>query len=324
MGANTFSLIDPATKLVVETYKLPPSWQGTGQVIHPPGKDMTWQCFFLHKKTGCVGFRNYSVSYSGIGPYLSSPVLQNNNLAAGLLNDLSNFLQIEKAQIESSALESNDTPENRQIMQMMSRQVTPMIQANCAPLLYHAAVSMVCGGKPYEADLAVNLLCWEYMAGMFITHGITVQNSYGVAAPASLIPQARKAVLNIMATRRENPQWVQFCSQYAAMRNKMSSGHNDRMRQIIKEKDDYIDNIRREVNRSTSASMDRVRQGWHEVITEKKDIVNPYRPSTTVQTDNNYHYAWTNRYGEVINTDSVLFNPNEYRDLNDTEWTRIK
>ncbi|MDO5297386.1 MAG: hypothetical protein Q4F00_12310 [bacterium] len=324
MGANTFSLVDPATGLAVETYNLPPRWQGTGQVIRPPMKNVTWQSVFLHKPTGCVGFRNNSFNYNGVGPLLSSPILQNNNLAAGILNDLSNFLQIQNPQIEFAALDPNDTPENRQLLQMLGSRMSPMVSANYAALLYHAEVGMVCAGRPYKADFAVNMLGWEHMMGRFAVHGITVQNSYGVAAPTELIPQARKAMLNILATRRENPQWVQHCAQYAAMQNQASSEHHDRMRQIIREKDEYIDNIRREVNRNTSESMDRVRQGWHEVITGKQDKVNPYCPSTTVQTDNNYSYAWTNRYGEVINTDSVLFNPNEYRDLNDVEWTQIK
>ena len=147
MGANVFSLVDPATGLAVEAYQMPDGWQGTGQVIRPPMKNITWQSFFLHKRTGCVGFRNFSSSYDGVGPFLSSPLFQNNSLAAGLLNDLSIFLPMQNVQVDFSDMSLHDTPENRQIVQMLSSQLSPMLRTSFSPLSITPLPAWSAGGR---------------------------------------------------------------------------------------------------------------------------------------------------------------------------------
>ncbi|MBQ7567518.1 hypothetical protein IJT17_01795, partial [bacterium] len=323
-GGNVFSLVDQGTNLVVESYKLPAGWKGTGQVLRPPMKNITWQSIFVHPQVGSVGFRNFSTSYDGVGPYRSSPILQNNNIATGLLSDLRQFLNMQNVKVVSSSLSPHNTPENQQTIQFMKSKVAPSLRANFTPLQYHAVVSMTCNGQPYKGDLISNLLCWEYTAGRVTLHGISIQNSYGVVAPASQLPQEQKSVLGILASRQENPQWVQYGMQYTAQQNQQNNAHYDRMNQIVQDKNNYISNVQQHMNQSNAATMDRVRQGQHEMITETTDIANPYNPGYTVTTDNNYNHAWTNSNGEVINTDSTLYNPNSDQDLNGVDWTQIK
>ena len=323
-GGNKYSLVDPGTNMVVETYKLPAGWQGTGQVVRPPKKNITWQSIFLHPQAGSVGFRNYSTSYDGVGPFRNSPVLQNNNLANGMLSDLRQFLNMQNVQVVSADLSPHDTPENRQTIQFAKSKIAPGIQINFSPLQYHAVVSMNCSGQPYKGDLVSNLLCWEYNAGRVMMHGVCIQNCYGVVSPVSQMTQERKAVLAILSSRRENPQWKQYSEQSAVQQTQQLSGHYDRMNQIVQDKNNYISNVQNEMNQNNAATQDRVRQGWHEAITGRTDVANPMNPGTAVTTDNNYNRAWTNSQGQVINTDSELYNPNSDQDLNGVEWTQIK
>ncbi len=325
-NSQSFTLVDQATKMAVESYTLPAGWKGTGQVLRPPMQSIYWQSYFKNPQTSSVGFRFFTVSSNGIGPYRFSPMLQNDFLAYSILQDVQNYMKmpLQDAQVVSSDFSPNDTPQNRQIIQFMQSQNRTGLPTNYAPLQYHAVVSMTCNGKPYKADIISNLLCWEQMNSRVAIHNVTVQNSYGVVAPVTQIQNARKIVGSILASRRENPQWVQYGLQYNNQQAQQSNAHYDNMNRIIQDKNNHINNVQQQMNQNTADTMDRVRQGQHEMITETTDVANPYNPGTTITTDNNYDHGWTNSQGQVINTNSVLFNPNENKALNDVEWTQIK
>ncbi|MDO5297385.1 MAG: hypothetical protein Q4F00_12305 [bacterium] len=323
-GGNNFSLIDQATNMAVESYRLPAGWQGTGQVLRPPMQSIYWQSYFLNQQTGSVGFRFFTVSSNGVGPYRNSPWLQKDYLAINILQDVQNFLPLQNVKVVSADFSPHDTPENRQMIQFMKSQNKAGIPTNYAPLQYHAVVSMTCNGQPYKADIISNLMCREQMIPRATVHNVTVQNSYGVVAPAAQLPQTKKAVLGILASRSENQQWVQYGMQYNNQQMQQGNAHFDRMNQIVQDRNNHINNVQQQMNQNTAATMDRVRQGQHEMITETTDINNPLNPGTAVTTDNNFNHAWTNSQGQVINTDSTLYNPNSDQDLNGVEWTQIK
>ncbi len=316
-GGNKFSLVDPGTNMTVETYQLPAGWQGTGRVLRPAKKSITWQSIFVHPQVGSAGFRNYSTSYDGVGPFRNSPIFQNGNLALGLLNDLSQYLNMQNIQVTSADFAPHDTPENRQTIQLARSKIAPGLQINFVPLQYHAKVTMTCNGQPYKADLVSNLLCWEYNAGRVMMHGICVQDSHGIVAPAAKMPQEQKAMLAILSSRWDDKQWKQYSEQSAIQQSQQLGEHYDRMNQIVQDKNAYISNIQNEMNQNNAATQDRVRKGWNEAITERTDVANPLNPGTTVTTDNNYNRAWTNSEGNVINTDSELYNPG-------VDWTQVK
>ena len=323
-GGSTFSLVDQATNLAVESYKLPAGWKGTGQVLRPPMQSIYWQSYFMHPQTGSVGFRFFTVSSNGVGPFRNSPWLQRDYLAMSILQDVGNFLNMEDVQVVSAEFSPHDTPENRQIIKFMQSQNRTGLPTNYAPLQYHAVVSMTCNGQPYKADIISNLMCREQMNSRAAVHNVTVQNSYGVVAPVSQIQKERKAVGGILASRRENPQWVQYGMQHNNQQMQQSNAHFDRMNQIVQDRNNHINNVQNQMNQNTAATMNRVRQGQHEMITETTDITNPLNPGTAVTTDNNFNHAWTNSSGQVINTDSTLFDPNSDQNLNNVEWTQIK
>ncbi len=326
-AGSSFSLIDQTTNMAVESYQLPAGWQGTGQVLRPPMQSIYWQSYFMHPQAGSVGFRFFTVSSNGIGPYRNSQLLQNDYLAYSILQDVQKYMNmpLQNAKVVSSGYSPHDTPENQQIIQFMKQHGnTSGFKTNYAPLQYHAVANMTCNGQPYTADIICNLLCWEKMNSRVAVHNVTVQNSYGVVAPAAQLQQEQKTVLGILASRSENQQWVQYGLQYNNQQAQQSNAHYDNMNRIIQDKNNHINSVQQQMNQNTADTMDRVRQGQHEMITETSDVANPYNPGTTITTDNNYDHGWTNSQGQVINTDSVLYNPNEDRNLNDVDWTQIK
>ncbi|MBQ7503311.1 hypothetical protein IJT93_11515 [bacterium] len=323
-ASSQFTLIDQVTNLPVESYSLPAGWQGTGRVLRFSMKPITWQSVFVNRQTGSAAFNNFTMSAQGIGPVRNSPVLQNNALAFSLLKDLEPFLNMQNVQVTSSQLTPNDTPENRQVIQMMKQSSSPLIQLNCMPMKYHVTFSMTCNGQPYKAEVVCYLMCTERNAGRVMMHDVINQSSYGIVAPASLLQQESKSLQQILASCKKHDQFFQYGVQYNNQVNQQTADHMSNVNKIIQDKNNHINNIQNQINQSTAATQDRVRQGWHEVITEKTDVANPYDPSSTVQTDNNYNNAWVNSNGQVINTDSNLFNPNSDPNLNGTDWTQVK
>ena len=334
-GGSTFALTDQATNMEVEYYNLPAGWQGTGRVLRNPMQNLYWQSYFMHPQTGSVGFRFFSVTTHGTGPYRNSPILRNDMLATSILQDVQTCMNmpLQNIKVVSSGFTPHDTPENREIIQYLKSQSAAGIETTYAPLQYHAVVSMNCNGQPYKADIISNLLCYEQSvakamvrssAPRIMLHHVNVQNSYGVVAPASQLQQEKKSVLAILASRRDNQQWAQYGLQYNSQQAQQQNAHMDRMNQIVQDKNNHISNIQQQMQQSNAATMDRVRQGQHEMITETTDIANPLSPGTAVTTDNNFNHAWTNSQGQVINTDSTLYNPNSDQDLNGVEWTQIK
>lgn len=323
-AANQFTLIDQGTRMAVETYSLPAGWQGTGRVLRFPGKPITWQSVFVNRQAGSAGFNNFTMSAQGLGPVRNSPILQNNTLAFELLKDLQSFLNMQNVKVTSSEFIPNDTPDNRQVIQMMKQNTSPLIQCSFQPVKYHVTFSLTCNGQPYKAEVVCSLLLVERNAGRVMMHDVINQSSSGLAAPASRMEQDSKAFAQIVNSCKKHDQFFQYGWNYNNQVNQQVAEQQSRMSQIIQDKNNYINNIQSQMNQSASATQDRVRQGWHEVITERTDMTNPYDPSSTVETNNNYNNAWVNSNGQVIDTDSNLFNPNSDPNLNGTDWTQIK
>lgn len=212
-----FSLRDKDTDIQVEYYSLPEGWQGDGQVLRLPENQLIWQSVFLHPGTGSVGFQTFPLnSYSGAGPYRDSPVLRNDVLAAAMLDDLRKYLKMENVKTVSSELSPHDTPENRKLLENLKIYRYSGKKINSASLRYHAAVSMTCGGKPYKADLTADMICWDMQMVNKTIHSVCLQNCRGLVSPASKLPQEQQALQSILASRRDNPLWKEYCTRYCS------------------------------------------------------------------------------------------------------------
>ncbi|MDO5296083.1 MAG: hypothetical protein Q4F00_05475 [bacterium] len=216
-GFQVFSLRDKDTDILVESYSLPEGWQGDGQVLRLPANQLIWQSVFLHSGTGSVGFQTFPLnSYSGTGPYRDSPVLRNDVLAAAMLDDLRKYLQMENVKTVSSELSPHDTLETRKLLENLKNYSFSGKKTNSVSLRYHAAVSMTCGGKPYKADLTADMICWDIQMVNKTIHSVCLQNCRGLVSPASKLPQEQQALQSILASRRDNPLWKEYCTRYCS------------------------------------------------------------------------------------------------------------
>lgn len=216
-GVQVFSLRDKDTDILVESYSLPEGWQGDGQVLRLPENQLIWQSVFLHPGAGSVGFQTFPLnSYSGAGPYRDSSVLRNDVLAAAMLDDLRRYLQMENVKTVSSELSPHDTPETRKLLENLKIYSYSGKKTNSASLRYHAAVSMTCGGKPYKADLTADMICWDLTIANNTIHSVCLQNCRGLVSPASKLSQEQQALQSILASRRDNPLWKEYCTRYCS------------------------------------------------------------------------------------------------------------
>lgn len=337
---SEFKLSDNHSGLNVEYYTLPNNWRGAGRTIMLPDRHLTWQTIFVNDGDGTLCFRNGPLSFMGMGGWRNMPVMQNSNLLNGILSDLGPFLG--NCQ-NFNLLENNFTPNNSnnaarqagRIGQMMA-----MLQVSVNDFDYKGRLTLIRQGQNYLSEIRSFLTCQDMGGGFspFVSSSVIINCSYGCFSPAVNLSSNWSLFQGILRSRREDGQFKKWLSnrnsqlaqakKQASQANRPSSsssgsGRSSSLNRAIQERDKAYRDLRGSIRRSSELNS-KIAQGWCDVIRERTDMVNPYDTSQKVETDNNYRYAWVNRDGEVINTDSCLFDPNTDYNLNSTEWTQIK
>ena len=331
-----FKLHDNRSGLNVEYYTLPNNWRGSGRTILLPDRHLTWQTIFVNDSDGTLCYRNGSLSFMGMGGWRNFPILQGGNLIYGILNDLGPFLG--NCQ-NINLIESTFTPNNKanaarqagRLGQMMA-----MMQVSANDFDYKGALTFLRNGQKYRGEIRSSLTGQDMGGGFspFVSSSVVFTYSYGCFAPESNFASNWSAFQGILRSRRADEQFKKWLSNYNSqlLQSKKQANQASRpsprpssssLNRTIQARDKAYRDLRSSIKKSYDLNS-KINQGWCDVIRERTDMVNPYDPSQTVETDNNYHYAWVNRDGEVINTDSCLFDPNTDYNLNSTEWTQIK
>ncbi|MBQ7528904.1 hypothetical protein IJT10_03255 [bacterium] len=337
---SEFKLSDNHSGLNVEYYNLPNNWRGAGRTIMLPNRHLTWQTIFVNDGDGTLCFRNGPLTFMGMGGWRNLPIMQNGNLLNGILSDLRPFLG--NCQ-NINLIDSNFAPNNRANAARQSGrlgQMMAMMQVSVADFDFTGKLALLRQGRKCHAEICSSLTCQD-MGGGFLpiaSSSVIVNCSYGCFAPEANFASNWSSFLGVLRSRREDGQFKKWLSNYNSKlvqsrkqvsqasrpsTQSNSGGRSSILDQAIQARDKAYRDLQSSIKRSNDLNS-KVAQGWCDVIRERTDMVNPYDPSQKVETNNNYHYAWVNREGEVINTDSCLFNPNTDYDFNSTEWTQIK
>ncbi len=171
----------------------------------------------------------------------------------------------------------------------------------------------VCGNEKRVLYVSLPMLVAESQAtAMSRTTMIELLMPMSFSCPETDAEATRRTLESIVKSLQMNPQYIQMVN-YIVSR---------RVEERIKVMN-HIRDTQMEVASSASRTQDRVRDMWSEYIRDVDSVSNP-NTGEKMFVDNRYDHAWINSSGEIIYQNSALFNPNEDRNFNRTEWKKLR
>ena len=170
-----------------------------------------------------------------------------------------------------------------------------------------------CGGEKRVLYVSLPMLVAESQASaMSRTTLIEMLLPMSFSCPPEDAEATRQTLRSIVGTLQINPRFIQLVNHIVSRRVE------ERLKVM-----NHIRNTQMEVARSASETQDRVRDMWSEYIRDVDSVSNP-NTGEKMFVDNRYDHAWINGDNEIIYQNSGSFNPNEDRNLNHTNWKRVK
>ena len=137
-----------------------------------------------------------------------------------------------------------------------------------------------------------------------------------------LLPNLEEKIAKLNIDKRWLSARDKFSQQLAQRANREIAQSRERMSNIVSQHISDINNISREMQQSTSESMDRVREAWGYYRTGQTLIESPTDGRRTV--DSTANHIWQSTDGTIITSDSPAFDPNSGGGLTGKEWTEMQ
>ena len=170
-----------------------------------------------------------------------------------------------------------------------------------------------CGDEQRVLYVSLPMLVAESQAtAMSRTTTIEILLPMSFSCPPEDVEATRQTLRSVVQTLQINPAFIQMVNQIVSRRVE------ERIKVM-----NHIRDTQMEVASSQSKTQDRVRDMWSEYIRDVDSVSNP-NTGEKMFVDNRYNHAWINSNDEIIYQDSSLFNPNQDKNFNHTEWKQLK
>ena len=170
-----------------------------------------------------------------------------------------------------------------------------------------------CGNERRVLYFSLPMLVAESQAtAMSRTTTIEILMPMSFSCPQEESETVKQTLTQVVTSLQINPQFTQIVNHIVSRR----------VEERIKLQNEIRDK-QMEVARSQSETQDRVRNMWSEYIRDVDSVSNP-NTGEKMFVDNRYNHAWINSSDEIIYQDSSLFNPNQDKNFNHTEWKQLK
>ncbi len=145
-------------------------------------------------------------------------------------------------------------------------------------------------------------------------------------------PEMVKEFNALAGTIRRNQEWEKVTGDFISQSQKSrddfirrsqesQSRHNSEMARMQQETFDYINNSRRQTFENQQRSSERTSHMWSETLRGVRTVYDPYY-NRQVEINDKFNHTWMNNYGQIIQTDSHLYNPNSDSSLSGN-WNEV-
>ncbi|MBR0519002.1 hypothetical protein IJJ97_04345 [bacterium] len=176
--------------------------------------------------------------------------------------------------------------------------------------MYHAPVKLL-DGRVIDTNIGEIVTCVK-----------TVK-----AEHEHLLPNLEEKIAKLNIDQRWLSARDKFSQQLAQRANREIAQSRERMANIVSKHISDINNISREMQQSTSESMDRVREAWGYYRTGQS-LVESSDGGGRETVDSTSNNIWKSSDGTIITSDSNVFDPNSgeglTEELKSKEWTRMQ
>jgi hypothetical protein len=200
-----------------------------------------------------------------------------------------------------------------------------------------AHVTYTENGRRFEEELMATIIVDTFSTTPEIEqrYGVSMTSTFWFAdglwslRAENLTPENAKLLMTVLSSFRWNPSWLENYSLLLAdIWQRHLQGIMDRYG-IVTQTQQEVTQMITATFANQDATMDRISNEWSRVIRS----VELYDPDPglvkfeaagepSVELPNGYDYAWTNRLGDYILTDSASFNPNVDLETGYT-WTQM-
>ena len=171
--------------------------------------------------------------------------------------------------------------------------------------MYHAPLKLP-NGIEYDSNIGEIVTCVK-----------TVKSEH-----EHLLPKLEEKIAKLKIDQRWLSARDKFAAQLAQQSTIEVAKSHERMMNTIKQTNDEINAISREIQQNTSETTDRVREAWGYYRTGKSLVESPIEGRRTV--DSTANHIWQATDGTIIESDSHGFDPNSDGGLAGKEWTEMQ
>ncbi|MBQ7503462.1 hypothetical protein IJT93_12270 [bacterium] len=327
---SRFVMHDPQSGYNVESYALPPGWQGFGKVtlnMDPTGDNMLqWFSGFYNPQDSKVYVESsavlkYTVPINKV-PFMANPRL----LADVMKKSIAERAHYQDIKFESINIINSKDAELVKIaagFAKMGKSLNPNSRA--LPLEAQGRFSFFKNGEKWLGESDIGIAAWEtpMLGGVYSTmmfFNSAVYRIYPEKSAAAVLKDAK----TIVASRKIDPEWERLINQ---IRTDVGSGNIEAARkraQIWQKTGEDIGKMRQDSWNKQQQSQDRISKKRSDQIRGVTSAPDPFGSGRTVQTNANAKHVWIDSSGRQLNTEDGSYNPNSDKTKNNREWRQIR
>ena len=317
--AHIYASFDPQTKLTVGYYSLPAGWQAKSTVVHNPAVHVFWRDVFLDSRSGAIGIYNSPIMIYALGSYRDQKLFKDKQALAKVLgSDLQKaFRKVEGFQLTSCAMTPNKNPKVLQMAEIF-RRGAPGIRF--VPLRMEARYSFKQNGKTWKGGADADIIANDMPMPGLTVNMTNILGSLIYAAPQEQFAAHKTAFTDIADKSRMSAEWENYIQQD----NARLSAQTLQQARSVQSTLDAAAAVITSGYAERSARQDQISRGWSEAIRGVDTVADPFDSSRQVEISSANDHSWMNAHGEIINTNSTLFNPNQEAGFNSQEWRQVR
>ena len=316
-GDNRFFLVDQRTQIPIMCCQMPSGWLAGGRcdwIQNNPAVPAHWHVWTMRPDGRAKIIISSQQILASPGALQHSRILQD---TAFLANEMRPILQKDYhlSEIVPVGAEFIRHEQPQELLKTRLRQAQER-GVRITNLFFTELVVRyegICNGEKRVVVMSLPMLAAESQASALSrSSSIELLQPMSFCCPPEDEAGVKATLQAILPSVKYNPEFVKITNYISQMRTESWI----RTQNEIRDK-------QFEVARSTSETQDKVRNMWSEYIRDVDSVSNP-NTGEKMFVDNRYNHAWINSNNEIIYQDSSLFNPNQDRNFNHTEWKQLK